>query len=59
MRAVVAAAIVYAVSTVLIHHTSATKNLLLLPIVLALYLPLIYYTDRYMYRRAQRKKEGG
>src|ERR1039458_7355716 len=36
-RAVIAAAVVYAVSTLLIKHTTATKNLLLLPIVLGLY----------------------
>jgi hypothetical protein len=59
LRAVVAAAIVYGISTLLVHQTSPAKNLLLLPIVLLLYLPLIYYTDRYMYRRAQRKREGG
>ena len=29
---------------------------LLLPIVLAIYTPMIYYTDLFMYRRAQRKK---
>jgi hypothetical protein len=56
IRAVVAAAIVYVVSTLLLKHTSATTNVALVPIVLALYTPMIYYTDLYMYRRAQRKK---
>ena len=31
-------------------------NLVLLPVVVAIYMPLIYYTDRYMYRRAQRRR---
>ena len=52
----VAAAIVYVVSTLLLKHTTATTNLALVPIVLAFYTPMIYYTDLFMYRRAQRKK---
>lgn len=56
IRAVVAAAIVYAVSTLLLKHTTAVTNLTLVPIVLAFYTPMIYYTDLFMYRRAQRKK---
>jgi hypothetical protein len=57
IRAVIAAAIVYALSTFLLgKHTSATSNLLLVPIVLALYTPMIYYTDLYMYRRRLRKQ---
>ena len=56
IRAVVAAAIVYVVSTLLLKHTSAATNVVLVPIVLAFYTPMIYYTDLYMYRRAQRKK---
>jgi hypothetical protein len=59
IRAVIAAALVYGVSTILLKQKSAATNLVLLPIVLALYMPLIYYTDRYMYRRAQRKRSGG
>jgi hypothetical protein len=59
VRAVIAAALVYGVSTLLLKQKSAATNLILLPIVLALYMPLIYYTDRYMYRRAQRKRSGG
>ena len=55
-RAVVAAVIVYIVSTLLLKGTTATTNLLLLPVVLAIYTPMIYYTDLFMYRRAQRKK---
>jgi hypothetical protein len=57
IRAVIAAAIVYALSTLLLgKHASATGNLLLVPIVLALYTPMIYYTDLYMYRRRLRKQ---
>ena len=59
IRAVVAAVIVYIVSTLLLKHTTAATNLALLPIVLAIYAPLIYYTDLFMYRRAQRKKSAG
>ena len=44
--------------TLLVKHTSATRNLVLLPVVIAVYMPLIYYTDRYLYRRAQRKRAG-
>ncbi len=55
-RAVIAAAVVYVVSTLLIKHTSPAKNLVILPIVLALYMPVIYYTDHFMYRRQQRRK---
>ena len=59
IRAVVAAAIVYAILTLLVKHTDAAKNLILMPIVLAVYTPLIYYTDHYMYRRQQRKRAAG
>ena len=57
IRAVIAAAIVYALSTFLLgKHTSATSNLLLVPVVLVLYTPMIFYTDQYMYRRRLRKQ---
>jgi len=55
IKAVVAAIIVYVISTLLLKR-SLTANLLLLPIVLGLYTPLIYYTDMFMYRRYQRKQ---
>jgi hypothetical protein len=58
-RASIAAVIVVAVSALLIKHGSIANKLLLLPIVLAVYTPLMYYTDRYMYRRAQRKRGAG
>ena len=57
VRAVIAAGIVYALSTLLLgKKTSAVNNLLLVPIVLAIYTPMIYYTDLYMFRRRARKK---
>ncbi|HEY1777840.1 MAG TPA: hypothetical protein VGG41_16910 [Solirubrobacteraceae bacterium] len=57
IRAVIAAAIVYALSTLLLgKHSSALGNLLLVPIVLAIYTPMIFYTDTYMFRRRARKK---
>ena len=53
----IAAAIVYALSTLLLgKKSSAASNLLLVPIVLALYTPMIYYTDMYMFRRRARKQ---
>jgi hypothetical protein len=55
-RAAIAAAVVYVVSTVIIKHTSPARNLILIPIVLALYMPIIYYTDHFMYRRQQKRK---
>lgn len=57
VRAVIAAVIVYGLSTFLLgKHTNATNNLLLVPIVLALYTPMIFYTDQYMYRRRLRRQ---
>jgi hypothetical protein len=55
-RAAIAAAVVYVVSTLLIKHTTPAKNLILIPIVLALYMPIIFYTDNFMYRRQQKRK---
>ncbi len=54
-RAVLAAVVVYAISTILLKR-SVTTNLVLLPIVLGLYAPMIYYTDSYMYRRYIKKQ---
>ena len=59
IRAVVAAAIVFGVSALLVKHTTLASKLVLLPIVLAIYTPMIYYMDAYMYRRAQRRGGGG
>jgi hypothetical protein len=54
-RAVCAAVVVYLVSTLLLKRPVQT-NLILLPVVLFIYAPLIYYTDFWMYRRHMRKK---
>ena len=57
IRAVIAAAVVYALSTLLINkHVSASSNLVIVPIVLLLYTPMIFYTDNFMYKRRQRRK---
>ncbi len=50
-----AAVVVYFVSTLLLKRPVET-NLILLPVVLVIYAPLIYYTDLWMYRRNMRKK---
>jgi hypothetical protein len=57
-RAVCAAVVVYFVSTLLLKRPVET-NLILLPVVLFIYAPLIYYTDLWMYRRFMRKKAAG
>jgi anti-sigma factor RsiW len=54
-RALLAALAVAAVS-VLVFKYSVTKMAELLPVVLAAYVPLGYYTDLYLYRRRQRQK---
>ena len=55
-RAAIAAFVVYVASTLLLKNTTPAKNLVLIPIVLVLYMPIIYYTDQFMYRRQQRRK---
>lgn len=55
IRSVVAAIVVYAVSTLILKRPAGT-NLILLPVVLCLYAPMIYYTDLFMYRRWRRKQ---
>ena len=54
-RAVIAAVAVAAIS-VLAFHYAVSKMIALLPVVLAAYVPLGYYTDLYLYRRRQRQK---
>jgi hypothetical protein len=56
MRGAIAAVLVFAVIAVLNRHSSPVSELILVPVVLAIYIPLIHYTDNYMYRRQQRKK---
>lgn len=55
VRAIAAAVVVYGISTLLLHR-SLQSNLILLPVVLFIYAPMIYYTDLWMYRRYMRKK---
>jgi hypothetical protein len=57
VRAVIAAIVVYAISVVLLKR-SVEANLILLPVVLFIYAPMIYYTDLWMYRRYMRRKAG-
>ena len=57
VRAIFAAIVVYAISTLTLHR-SVTSNLILLPVVLCIYAPMIYYTDLFMYRRWKRKQAG-
>jgi hypothetical protein len=58
VRAVLAAAVVYLVSALLLKRP-VKDNIILFPIVLVLYAPLIYYTDLWMYKRHVRKKAAG
>ena len=46
------------VSTLLLKRP-VKDNIILFPIVLVLYAPLIYYTDLWMYKRHVRKKAAG
>jgi len=55
LKAAAAAIVVYAISALLLKRP-VSSNLLLLPVVLGIYAPLIYYTDMFMYRRYQRKQ---
>lgn len=55
-RAMAAAVLMLLVSLFLIKKPS--QAIALFPIVLALYWPISYYTDRWMYRRRQRSKAG-
>jgi hypothetical protein len=54
-RAMVAAVLMLLVSLVLIKQK--TDAIAIFPLVLALYVPISYYTDLWMYRRRQRRKE--
>jgi hypothetical protein len=54
-RALIAAAVLFAVSILLLHQSVAGAAVLL-PFVLLIYAPLGYYTDLFMYRRRMRQK---
>jgi choline-glycine betaine transporter len=54
-RAMVAAVLMLLVSLLLIKQKA--DAIAVFPLVLALYVPISYYTDLWMYRRRMRKKE--
>jgi hypothetical protein len=54
-RAIIAAIAVAAISVIAFHY-AISKMVELMPVVLAAYVPLGYYTDLYLYRRRQRQK---
>jgi hypothetical protein len=53
-RAMAAAVMMLLVSLVLLKQKS--QAIAIFPLVLALYVPISYYTDRWLYRRRQSKK---
>jgi len=54
VRAMVAAILMVAIVTLLLHQTA--QALALFPIVLVLYIPISYYTDKWVYERRLRRK---
>ena len=56
-RAMIAAVLMLLIAILLTKKPATAIGLF--PIVLALYVPLGYYTDRYLYRRRQRQKALG
>ena|SRR6266480_6954852 len=56
-RAAVSAA-VFAIAVVVIFHQKPANALVLGVVMVALYLPMSYYTDRFLYNRRQRRKQG-
>jgi Flp pilus assembly protein TadB len=57
-RAAISAA-VFAVAVVVIFRRPVAAALVLGVVMIALYLPMSYYTDRYLYKRRQRQKQAG
>jgi hypothetical protein len=55
VRAMFAAVMMLAI-LLIFKLTKAEQALALFPIVLVMYIPVSYYTDRYTYNRRQRKK---
>jgi Flp pilus assembly protein TadB len=53
-RALAAATVMLVVSLILIKQT--VQAIAIFPLVLAMYVPISYYTDMWMYRRRLRKK---
>ena len=54
MRAMVAAILMVAIVILLLHQTA--QALALFPIVLVMYIPISYYTDKWVYERRRRRK---
>ncbi len=54
VRAMVAAILMVAIVILLLHQT--TSALALFPIVLLMYIPISYYTDKWVYERRRRRK---
>ena len=54
-RAAISAAI-FAVAVVLLFHRPVAAGLILGVVMVLLYLPMSYYTDRFLYNRRQRRK---
>jgi hypothetical protein len=57
-RAAISAA-VFAVAVVVIFRRPVAAALVLGVVMIALYLPMSYYTDRFLYNRRQRQKQAG
>ena len=55
-RAVISA-LVFAVAVVVLFRRPVAAAVVLGVVMVALYLPMSYYTDRYLYRRRQRQKQ--
>jgi hypothetical protein len=57
-RSLVAAAI-FGVSLIVIFHRPIASGVLLGAVMVLLYLPMSFYTDRFLYHRRQRQKQAG
>jgi Flp pilus assembly protein TadB len=57
-RAAISAA-VFAVAVVVLFHRPVAAALILGLVMVVLYLPMSYYTDRFLYNRRQRQKQAG
>jgi hypothetical protein len=55
-RAAISAA-VFAVAVVVLFHRPVAAGLVLGLVMVVLYLPMSYYTDRYLFKRRQRQKQ--
>ena len=55
-RAAISAA-VFAVAVVVLFHRPVAAGLILGVVMVVLYLPMSYYTDRFLYNRRQRQKQ--